>query len=453
MKKYFIKFSILSYILWGGVNIYAQSNYPSTQTLDSDNDGILDWIDPYNNTLNEATCRYADPEFATNIIPQSYSKFDFSNAILGARSIVPTGNEIEMSIVASYGRAQTLGNWGILEKIGMVVDHTSYDGQTSRMIDPSQVVTKSSSDGRIPPQIIQDSLNNQYFSSSPILPYVFRRGDKFNRETGYRKLVIEFDTYTDETIPKPITKAYTWGINEWGTFISNREVGIPYYNSGNRNYKSYASYKYNIYYSYKNDVARSYKSQREEFSPYKGWHHIKAEYILIGDDTLKIKSYSTPYTNGVLDKTNTIERSYSFTVNLNGDDDWLEKNMEIGIGVDSYFDNVEIYWQRICGEDTDKSCTKTPNTTGTALDTKVGFTTLKRPGTEENDNWPMARKGAWLALESNSEGMVLNRMTTTQINALTPQEGMAVFDTDAKCIKIYDGTSWNCFNKPSCSKK
>ncbi|MDO4763545.1 MAG: Rib/alpha-like domain-containing protein [Flavobacteriaceae bacterium] len=85
-------------------------------------------------------------------------------------------------------------------------------------------------------------------------------------------------------------------------------------------------------------------------------------------------------------------------------------------------------------------CFKDANTTGRALETKLGITTLET----SNSSWPKNRKGAWMALESNSKGMVLTRMTSAQINALTAQEGMMVYDTNENCIKIYDGVKWGC---------
>ncbi|HQD45774.1 MAG TPA: thrombospondin, partial [Kaistella sp.] len=66
-------------------------------------------------------------------------------------------------------------------------------------------------------------------------------------------------------------------------------------------------------------------------------------------------------------------------------------------------------------------------------------------------NWPMIRKSAHTALESNTKGFVITRMTTAQITAIvSPQEGMMVYDTVAKCLKLYDGTVWSCFSTPAC---
>lgn len=97
-------------------------------------------------------------------------------------------------------------------------------------------------------------------------------------------------------------------------------------------------------------------------------------------------------------------------------------------------------------------CADPANTTGTAADTKVGITLLQRAGADATgNNWPMVRKSGHIALESNTKGFVPTRATTTQINAIpNPQEGMMVFDTDANCLKIHDGTGWKCFSNAGC---
>ncbi|SEG27975.1 hypothetical protein SAMN05421847_1877 [Halpernia humi] len=95
-------------------------------------------------------------------------------------------------------------------------------------------------------------------------------------------------------------------------------------------------------------------------------------------------------------------------------------------------------------------CYNAPNTGTAGVDTKHGITLLKRAGAD-NGNWPMIRKSAFTVLESNTKGFVITRLTTAQVNALvSPQEGMMVYDTTAKCLKLYNGTAWSCFNTPTC---
>ncbi|MFC6268925.1 CshA/CshB family fibrillar adhesin-related protein [Frigoriflavimonas asaccharolytica] len=87
---------------------------------------------------------------------------------------------------------------------------------------------------------------------------------------------------------------------------------------------------------------------------------------------------------------------------------------------------------------------------GTGVDSKHGVTLLNRAG-EDNGNWPMMRTSAHTVLESNIKGFVITRMTTAEITAIvSPQEGMMAFDTESKCMKVYDGTAWSCFNNATC---
>ena len=101
-------------------------------------------------------------------------------------------------------------------------------------------------------------------------------------------------------------------------------------------------------------------------------------------------------------------------------------------------------------------CYRPAATTGITLDTKHGITSLGRAGSTA-DNWPMVRKGAWTVLESKTKGFVINRLTTTQILALSnPIEGMMVYDTVENCLKIYttkdNGATfgWFCMTQQTC---
>lgn len=96
-------------------------------------------------------------------------------------------------------------------------------------------------------------------------------------------------------------------------------------------------------------------------------------------------------------------------------------------------------------------CYKTPVTVaGNPVPVKHGITALRRAGSTSTE-WPGVRQSAWTVLESKSKGFVVNRLTTAQITAITlPVEGMMVYDTDANCLKIYNGTVWNCFTSQTC---
>jgi alpha-tubulin suppressor-like RCC1 family protein len=92
-------------------------------------------------------------------------------------------------------------------------------------------------------------------------------------------------------------------------------------------------------------------------------------------------------------------------------------------------------------------------TGGADHDTKLGITLLKRAG-KTDSNWPMARKSGHIALESNTKGFVVTRLTTAQLdvikNAGNAVEGMMSYDTTVNCMKIYSDGDWKCFNTPSC---
>ncbi len=103
--------------------------------------------------------------------------------------------------------------------------------------------------------------------------------------------------------------------------------------------------------------------------------------------------------------------------------------------------------------DTDSGACYIPATIGDAETTNHGITLLQRAGSD-NGNWPMLRNTAFTALESNTKGFVITRLTTSEISAIeSPVEGMMVYDLSIGCLKINtDGTSggWSCFLTPAC---
>ncbi|MFW2137243.1 hypothetical protein ACK2M7_13375 [Chryseobacterium sp. TY4] len=104
------------------------------------------------------------------------------------------------------------------------------------------------------------------------------------------------------------------------------------------------------------------------------------------------------------------------------------------------------------------ACYNNPNTTNAGVPVVHGITLLQRAGAD-NGNWPMIRNSAYTVLESNTKGLVITRMTSdpaqsaasNYITKITnPVEGMMVYDTFSKCLKIYSDGAWKCFNKPAC---
>jgi hypothetical protein len=114
----------------------------------------------------------------------------------------------------------------------------------------------------------------------------------------------------------------------------------------------------------------------------------------------------------------------------------------------------------VCAITISSFCYKPGILTGTALDTKMGITALNRAGAN-SDNWPMVRKGGWLALESKTKAFVPNRMAFSGGNpvGIAPAnfvEGMMVYDTTNKCMKMYTSTDngatfgWYCISTQTC---
>ncbi|WP_392437956.1 hypothetical protein ACF3N7_04590 [Cruoricaptor ignavus] len=102
-------------------------------------------------------------------------------------------------------------------------------------------------------------------------------------------------------------------------------------------------------------------------------------------------------------------------------------------------------------------CYNPVTNTSPGLPVKHGITLLKRAGVQ-NGNWPMNRNSAHTALESNTKGFVITRVPTSGLSSIAnPVEGMMVYDTTEKCLKIYvvdnttpANTGWKCFSKPTC---
>lgn len=101
-------------------------------------------------------------------------------------------------------------------------------------------------------------------------------------------------------------------------------------------------------------------------------------------------------------------------------------------------------------------CYKPGIKTGTALDTKMGITALQRAGVD-NDNWPMVRKGAHLALEAKTKGFVPTRVANPATAISNPVDGMMVYDTTLNCLRIYvedtvtpANSSWRCVGTQTC---
>ncbi|SHK87804.1 hypothetical protein SAMN05443634_104131 [Chishuiella changwenlii] len=89
------------------------------------------------------------------------------------------------------------------------------------------------------------------------------------------------------------------------------------------------------------------------------------------------------------------------------------------------------------------SCTQDPKTGTPTGYTLIGISTLSK-----TENFPLNIPNGILALQSTNKGFVISRTSSDKI--LTPIEGMLIYDTTKQCVKLYNGSSWNCIKK-SCN--
>ena len=154
---------------------------------------------------------------------------------------------------------------------------------------------------------------------------------------------------------------------------------------------------------------------------------------------------TTPSSNGVPQLVNYAGFNLNTTTNpsnLAGIADNTDGTSDIGQGIGTSQN----------GSVTDAECTRCfrPATTaGTTLVTNHGITALARAGSTTTD-WPGKIKGAYTALDAKTKGFVINRVPTSALASITGVVGMIVYDTTVNCLKMYDGTGWNCYSKQTC---
>ncbi|MGU3376558.1 hypothetical protein [Chryseobacterium sp. M5A1_1a] len=92
-------------------------------------------------------------------------------------------------------------------------------------------------------------------------------------------------------------------------------------------------------------------------------------------------------------------------------------------------------------------CTKPGDFSTGGLITKIGIT-----GQSKLTNWPEGAPNGFIALESKTKGFVITRLQNSNMVPIAQlKEGMLIYDIDANCIKLYNGTTWNCI-KRSCNE-
>lgn len=98
-------------------------------------------------------------------------------------------------------------------------------------------------------------------------------------------------------------------------------------------------------------------------------------------------------------------------------------------------------------------CTKPGNTDAATAFTKVGILT-KRSIT--STGWPENVPNGHIVMDSHNKGFVITHMNNTQRDALTPLDGMLIYNTDEGCVQLYRGaapgvdigiTGWNCIER------
>ncbi|MGC4128928.1 MAG: hypothetical protein QM564_05065, partial [Bergeyella sp.] len=118
--------------------------------------------------------------------------------------------------------------------------------------------------------------------------------------------------------------------------------------------------------------------------------------------------------------------------------------------------NTEVTELEPCGVDIPETCVK-PGASGTPLYTKVGILTK---GSITNSTgsikWPENVPNGHIVMDSAEKGFVITHMTTLQRDALTPVDGMLIYNTDLGCVQLYRGTApgvdtsrtgWNCIER------
>ena len=58
------------------------------------------------------------------------------------------------------------------------------------------------------------------------------------------------------------------------------------------------------------------------------------------------------------------------------------------------------------------------------------------------DNPQTLDPGSVLELESSSRALVITRLSTVEMNALSPLLGAMVYNLDEECIHYYNGSDW-----------
>ena len=89
-------------------------------------------------------------------------------------------------------------------------------------------------------------------------------------------------------------------------------------------------------------------------------------------------------------------------------------------------------------------CVKPGDFTENGLPTKVGITVQQKQA-----SWPENIPNGFITLESKEKGFVITRVPN-EGSIADPKEGMLIYDIAEDCVKLYNGTVWNCLEQ-SCN--
>ncbi|MCC9070296.1 hypothetical protein LNQ49_01590 [Flavobacterium sp. F-65] len=88
---------------------------------------------------------------------------------------------------------------------------------------------------------------------------------------------------------------------------------------------------------------------------------------------------------------------------------------------------------------------------GIVIGTQAGSLTIISSLDRKNHPAVNQRNGA-LILESKEKGFAISKVASPEITIAIPVEGMLVYDTISNCLKLYNGTTWNCIEQTCIDK-
>ncbi|TGN24231.1 DUF11 domain-containing protein [Empedobacter tilapiae] len=91
--------------------------------------------------------------------------------------------------------------------------------------------------------------------------------------------------------------------------------------------------------------------------------------------------------------------------------------------------------------DTTTICYKPGNFNMNGTPTRVGITNLQK-----QVGWPENIPNGFIALESKSTGLVITRVQNNTM-ITEPKEGMIIYDINANCVSLYNGSIWKCIKQ------